>query len=223
MSEHERFQNLIGPYVMGETEPEEERELERHLAGCAECRAEVEALREIHNDLAELSSAPPPELRERVLEGASEEDHRGRGVRTWRVPLVAAAAILLVVVALGSYVFLPSIGDEATASLSPTALAPAAAGEVRLAGDGGNVSVSLEVSGLPEPGPDEYYEMWFVRDGERVSGGGFAVDSEGRAEVTMNAPNDVSEYPNVGITRERVGDPRPTPENNVLKGELRRS
>ncbi len=220
MSDHERMRNLIGPYVMGELTPQEEREMDDHLASCPECRSEVEELREIHDDLAELSSAPPPELRERILERASGEGNRERESRARRVPLAAAAAVVFVVVVAGALYTLLSGGDATR--LSPTALAPGSGGEVSLSDDGGNVRVSLEVWGLPEPGEGEYYELWFVRDGERVSGGGFTVDSEGEAAVTMNAPDEVSEYPNVGITRERAGDPRPTPENNVLKGELRR-
>jgi hypothetical protein len=83
--------------------------------------------------------------------------------------------------------------------------------------------VNLEVSGLPELRSGEYYELWFVKDGERISGGGFTVDDEGNAAVTMNAPGAAEGYPSMGITREESPqDPRPSP-TKVLGGELRRA
>jgi hypothetical protein len=116
--------------------------------------------------------------------------------------------------------FRPQETVAETAPLSPTHLAPEASGEVRVQGRGPDVRVSLEVSGLPRLGPDEYYELWFVDGKDRISAGGFTVDSRGRATVSMNAPRPASEYPGVGITREESpGDPRPSP-TKVLGGVL---
>lgn len=108
-------------------------------------------------------------------------------------------------------------------SLEPTGLAPGASGEVRIEDAGDNVRVNLDVSGLPELRSDEYYELWFVKDGERISSGGFTVDDEGSATVTMNAPPAAERYPSMGITHEESsGDPRPSP-TKVLGGELQRA
>ena len=140
--------------------------------------------------------------------------------------VVLAAAIFLVALILGG-VYAQFVGRTETvasrASLAPTSLAPDASGEVRIEDAGDNVRVNLEVSGLPELRSDEYYELWFVKEGERISSGGFTVDDKGSATVTMNAPGAAERYPSMGITREESpGDPRPSP-TKVLGGVLQRA
>jgi anti-sigma-K factor RskA len=59
---------LSGAYAIDALDDIERAQFERHLAECAECRAEVESLREAGGMLAEaVSTAPPPGLRDRVL------------------------------------------------------------------------------------------------------------------------------------------------------------
>jgi hypothetical protein len=84
--------------------------------------------------------------------------------------------------------------------------------------------IKLEVSGLYTLRSDEYYEMWFLKGDRRISCGGFTVDSEGRAAVTMNAPKAAyAGYPYVVITREEsTGNPLPGP-TKVLEGEIHRA
>ena len=59
---------LSGAYAIDALDDIERAQFERHLAECAECRAEVESLREAGGMLAEaVSATPPPGLRDRVL------------------------------------------------------------------------------------------------------------------------------------------------------------
>ena len=83
---------------------------------------------------------------------------------------------------------------------------------MRLEGTGANMRIKLQVSGLYLLRSDEYYEMWFLKGDRRISCGGFTVDSEGRATVTMNAPKAAyAGYPYVVITREEsTGNPLPS-------------
>jgi hypothetical protein len=60
MSEHDHSQ--LGAYVLGALEPDEAREVDEHLAGCAEGRAELVELEEMKEFLGEV----PPEA---FLEG----------------------------------------------------------------------------------------------------------------------------------------------------------
>jgi hypothetical protein len=60
MSEHDHSQ--LGAYVLGALDPDEVREVDRHLAGCAEARVEVDELEEMKEFLGEV----PPEA---FLEG----------------------------------------------------------------------------------------------------------------------------------------------------------
>jgi anti-sigma factor RsiW len=57
-------------YALDALDPAEQDEFEQHLAGCADCRAEVAELREVAADLVLTDAAPPPPpaLRASVLE-----------------------------------------------------------------------------------------------------------------------------------------------------------
>jgi hypothetical protein len=220
MNDHHRFRELLGPHVLGLLEPGEERQLQRHLAGCRMCREEEAELHVVHRGLTKATTPPPSELKGRIMERL----HR----RRWRISgAFAAAAVLLVVLFLGSVypaLLRPQDAVAAAATLAPTRQAPGASGEVRLEGTGANMRIELEVSGLYPLRSDEYYEMWFLKGDRRISCGGFTVDSEGRATVTMNAPKAAyAGYPYVVITKEEsTGNPLPS-STRVLEGEIHRA
>ncbi len=222
MSEHLEVRDLLGPYVMGALGPEEEREVEEHLEECAPCREEARDLRLAHERLADLANAtqtPPRELKDRVLAGMPRRETR-------RVPLVAAAAVLCALAVLGVLYSSGFFGrDEiASATLEPTDLAPGAGGEVQVRQDDPNARAELEVWGLPRPGPNEYYELWFGEEGGRVSAGTFTVDARGRETLYMSVPEQASGYQQVGITLEKFPrEPRMSAAKAVLRGELEES
>jgi anti-sigma-K factor RskA len=223
MSEHHEMRNLLGPYVMGTLEPEEEREVEEHLGGCAQCREEVRDLRLAHErllDLASATEAPPPELKNRVMTGMPRRETR-------RVPLAAVAAVLAVLAALGVMLYSSGIlgpSEVASATLEPTNLAPGAGGELQVQKDDPNARAELEVWGLPRPEEDEYYELWFGKEGGRMSAGTFTVDDQGRETLYMSVPENASDYQQVGITLEKFPEePRMSAAEPVLTGELEES
>jgi anti-sigma factor RsiW len=93
--------------IDGRLDPVRRAEVESHLAGCARCRAEVAALRDVKGALREeLPRHPvPPELAARVARTLDAEVARRR--RGWRQPALlgasalAAAAVLLLVLTRG--------------------------------------------------------------------------------------------------------------------------
>ena len=220
MNDDHRFRELLGPHVLGLLEPDEELQLQRHLAGCRTCREEEAELHVVHRGLTKATTPPPPELKDRIIKRSRR--------RRWQISgAIAAAALLLVVLFLGSVypaLLRPQDAVAAAATLSPTTQAPGASGEVRLEGTGANMRISLEVSGLYSLRSDEYYEMWFLKGDRRISCGGFTVDSEGQATVTMNAPKAAyAGYRYVVITREEsTGNPLPS-STRVLEGEIHRA
>jgi hypothetical protein len=222
MSEHPEIQNLLGPYVMGALGPEEEREVEEHLEGCARCREEARDLRLAHERLVGFANAthtPPPELETRVLMGMLRRETR-------RVPLVTAVAVLCVLALLGVLYSSGIFGrDEvASATLEPTELAPGAGGELQVREDDPNARAELEVWGLPQPGKDEYYELWFGEAEGRMSAGTFTVDDRGRETLYMSVPREASGHQQVGITLEKFPrEPRMSSAKAVLVGELEES
>jgi anti-sigma-K factor RskA len=217
----DRFEELLGSYLLGELTVEEERELERHLEGCSECRRELDRARQTHNLLRQLAATePPPELKDQLLVQVRGEIP-ARSAGGWWF-WASAAAALLVVAVLGLGLF-RAITDDSSSGvpLTATALAPEAGGEVRVEEVGENFRVELEVWGMPELEKDEYYEMWYyAADGGRISCGTFRVGPEGRTTVNLTAPASASDYPDIEITREPDdGDPGSSGED-VLEGKL---
>ena len=207
---------------MGALGPEEERKVEEHLEECPSCREEVADLLLAHErltDLVNMEETPPPELKDRLLTGMPRRETR-------RVPLAAAAAILCALAVLGvlysTGFFAPD--EVASANLQATDLAPKAGGELRVREEDPNARAELEVWGLPQPGKDEYYELWFGTEGGRMSAGTFTVDARGRETLTMTVPEKASSYDQVGITIEQFPkEPRMSAAKPVLIGELEES
>lgn len=220
MSEHPELRNLLGPYVMGSLEPREDKEVEEHLRECATCRAETDELRIAHEsllDLAKATGVPPQDLQEIAVAPVPRRDG-GRRLPTW---IAAVAALLCVVVVFGT-IFVPDLsggGALASATLTPTDLAPDAGGHISMKDADENMEVNLEAWGLPACENGRYYELWLVEGEERVSAGSFTVGPSGKIDLNMNAPGFARSYPTVGITYEDDEDPG-TSHTQILSGEL---
>ena len=218
----DRFEVLLASYLLGELTLEEERELERHLEECSECRHEFARVRQTHTFLRKLAaSEPPAELKKRTLGQVRTEVPTSSGSRWWI--WVPAAAALLLAALLGVGILRAVSEDPSTGvPLAATAQAPEAGGQVRVEEVGENFQVKLEVWGMPELEEDEYYEMWYyAEDGGRISCGTFRAGPDGRTTVNLTAPVSASDYPEIEVTRETDdGDPASSGEE-VLEGKLR--
>ena len=219
---------LVTAYALGVLDPEEARELEAHLGGCAACRA---ALARYEQVVGEIGAAvepvsPRPELRETLL---AELDHGEEPPvapvplhrRGWVIALGIAAAVALVVIAtLG--VLLARTMDERDAAryaeqriveylreggtlsaLVPAGDAPAdvAAGHGALAIVPDGSQAMLVVYDLPASGEDRQYMAWAERDGERERLGELPVDDDGVGWLRFYPDEPMSSYERVGITR----------------------
>lgn len=221
--EHCRVRDLLGPYMLGSLDPEEEMEVRHHLRRCPRCDEEERDIRQAHDYMTDLANAvemPPPDLGPRALRGT-----RRRSIPV--TPLAAVAAVLFVLVGLmaaySSGFF--TIREAAATTLQPTRLAPEAGGELRVDSADPNVRAELEVWNLPRLEEDEYYELWFGKGSGRVSAGTFTVDEKGRGTLQMSVPAEtVGDYERVGITIEEFPkEPRMDSAKVVLGGELRES
>jgi len=155
----DRFEQLLGPYLLHQLTAEEEYELEDHLAVCPRCRDELDRVRQTHALLRELAlNEPPADLKSRTMARARGETTTRLGVR-WKLWVPAAAALLLAAI-LGLGLLQSIISDSPDGvPLSATALAPGASGELRGEKIGENIQFELDVRGLPELPKGEYYEM----------------------------------------------------------------
>ncbi len=223
--EHGWASDVLGPYVLGALDPEEEKAVERHLETCAACRDEERGLRETHQRLAGASiasSSVPPDLKARVFDALPLRDGGGTSRGSLRGMLAAAVVLLLFGVAAVAYSAGLFDRTAEAAALAPTDLAPGAGGKIELRGAGSDTRASMEAWGLPETGPNEYYELWLGREGGRVSAGTFTVDGGGRGEVSALCPEVVGGYERAGITLERFPEePRMDSATVVLRGDLR--
>ena len=227
--EHARVRELLGPYVMGALDLEEERAVRLHLTRCAACRDEERGLRETHERLAGVSIAAsfaPPDLKPRVLDAVAQGSGVVRNARRALLSTGWVAAAVLLLFALVAVAYSAGYFDQTAmaVTLAPTELAPGAGGELEMQDYGQNAEASLEVWGLPQTGPDEYYELWFAKAGGRVSAGTFTVDDQGRYKFSANAPDMSGGYQRVGITREEFPEePRMGDAKVVLSANLHES
>jgi len=94
--------DLTAAYALDALDADERREYEAHLARCERCRAELASLSEAATSLAYSveTPAPPPQLRERILERARAERPNVVPLRPrWALPAAAAAVIAVAAVA----------------------------------------------------------------------------------------------------------------------------
>jgi anti-sigma factor RsiW len=80
--DHREAQELLPWYVTGRLEPEEQARVETHLAGCAECRAELRQESRLRAEIADLPLATEQAwagMRDRVTGGWAQA-----AARSWR-------------------------------------------------------------------------------------------------------------------------------------------
>ena len=172
---HERFSELIGPYLRRELTVDDARELEEHLASCAVCRAEAEGARALLESTTGLTAAERGSLHAAVTAAIGRPEKQARVVPLrprWAGAakfMSAAAAVALIAVA----------GIWATNS-------GVMEGSDDSAADGGGANVEAPEGGLderamasPEPLFLDQESADLLSDADQQSGGGDAeVTSE---------------------------------------------
>ncbi|MEV4199612.1 anti-sigma factor [Micromonospora globbae] len=196
----------IGGYLTGELDREQAQRVEEHLAGCAECRAEVESLREWQTALGAVPEAMlldgPPEGGDLLLQRTLRQirgESAARRQRRRALTGVAAAAVLAVAVS-GGVLLGRTTGSapDTTAQPSPSPSVTATDPAVRYAsatdpGTGARLTVALTpatgwvrinaaVTGVPQ---GERCRLLVVgRDGSTVLAGSWLVSEKGAADGT---------------------------------------
>src|SRR5687768_4041233 len=97
MSDHGRYQDDVGAYLLGALNELERHAFERHLAGCSECQQELERLRPaaeaLPGSVAQLD--PPPGLKKRLMAEVEGDSHVVPLRPRRPARLLAVAAVLL--------------------------------------------------------------------------------------------------------------------------------
>ena len=217
---------LSGAYAVDALDDIERASFERHLAGCAECRAEVASLREASALLAETTDTEPPAaLRARVLADITKvrplppEIPDARPVRSRRghgrgARLLAAAAAVAVLGGGAAVVWQQPWQDGTSQAPSATEVvlsAPDARSTSLDFPGGASATVThsdslgkavIVTEKMPPPPAGKVYQLWLDQPGEgMVSAGLMPVKAD--QEVLLSG--DAASATGAGITVEPEG------------------
>ena len=213
--EHDTLRELLAPVALGAAEPAEVARVEAHADGCAECRAELQELRE---DAAVLALSvpleePPARLKRSLMATVRREaaaaqataPARPRARRRWRLrgwPALAAAACAVALALVGLNVAL-LVGSDDDAPADPALVALDARGtgglaaRVLLLPEHDRAIVTLE--GARRLGATEGYELWVLADGHARSAGFLVAEGPARASLVASGLRDAEA---LAVTRE---------------------
>jgi hypothetical protein len=215
MSDHERYQDDVGAYLLGALSDLERHAFERHLAGCAECQEELERLRPAAEALpgSVVQLEAPPGLKKRLMAEVEGDSNvvalRPRRRRT----LLAVAAVLLLGVVVGIGVAQLGGDDSRTLTATVAKAMPQAGGTLEVSGD----DATLRLHDMPELGGERVYQVW-LQHGERlVPARTFEVGSSGRGDVALRGVEDAD---GVYVTREARGGAQVPSEDPVVSVPL---
>jgi anti-sigma factor RsiW len=223
MTDHERWEDAAGSYVLDALTEDERSAYEAHLATCATCRAEVAELRVAVQALpvSPPPMVPPPALKARImaevereaalLASAGTPDRTapkrqrrrrfvfgGAAMPFPRAALAAlACAMLLVGLGVGGLLF---GGDGRTIQFQSTL--QQASAELEVSDDG----ATLVASGLPPAPAGKTYMVWVQRKGETApepTSALFTPRSDGSA--TASVTGDMKDVKAVLVNTEPAG------------------
>jgi anti-sigma factor RsiW len=232
--DHERYREDVGAYLLGALPDLDRQAFERHLAGCPECREDVDRLRPAADALPRSVEPlePPATLKASLMEairsdGPEPEPLGRRLAARVRLPLRmrpavawAAAALLVVVgIATGFGVgrALDDDGVRTVAAQVDQAQLRGARASLSVPEDG-EAGAILRVNRMPSPGRGRVYQAWVQRNGEVVPQPTFEVDARGGGAVAL--PGDLSNAEAVLVTRERRGGARTPSEDPVVSARF---
>lgn len=237
---HENWQDSVGAYLLGALPSEERDGFETHLAGCPECRAEVEHLGSAVDALAAspIQYEPAPELKGRILAvvRAAAELLLAAGARAdvpapaprvaetgrrrwWslRPPMALAGAVAVLALGLVAGSLLTSGGDS-PGTRTVVAEVGTVGGSAHLELD--DDRVQLVAAGLPHPGRNRVYQVWLKRPGQdpQPTHALFTTGRDGSAAVRV--PDSLEGVEAVLVTREPEGGSKVPSEAPVITAPL---
>jgi anti-sigma-K factor RskA len=233
MQDQLHVHDLLPAYALDCLDAEEASQVAEHLAVCTECRADLLAYEGVAAQLAlgVPDNPPPPGLKEQILGriGTQRVAPARRDTRSWKqrsAPAWGLATLVLLVAIVGSNLWWWQRSERSRAGVGPgymqvvalhgTDRAPEATGTLLITADG--EYGTLIVDGLPATSSDLGYQLWLIRDGQRLSGGVLSVNAEGYGVLEVMSPEPLSSYSAFGVTIEPLsGSPGPTGDR-VLEG-----
>lgn len=243
------YEPLLAAYALGERDPETISRLEAHLAVCPHCRDRLNQCLQVARvlPLSAPDAVPSPDTRARLLQRVAAEQTGAR--RRWRLPRWSVprlwrrvALVLNAVVLVALLVWNIQLHQAQQERLARQRQAWAAVSQIlndpgvrgfRLTSDTDALPASgtllftpgkslgcLVVEHMPPLPPDQTYQLWLLRDEQRVSGGTFRVDENGSGWLLVQHTQPLDSFDRMGITTEPLGgSPGPT-SDRVIGGML---
>jgi anti-sigma-K factor RskA len=219
-TEHDRFREDVGAYLLGALDDLERSDFERHAAICHVCQDEIDRLRMAADALPRSVEQyePPASLKRSLMEQVNAEvpaqARRSTRFRLSmpRLAIAGACAALLIGLAIGFG--LSSGGDNGgtstvSASVDRTRLGTAHADLVK----DGDAS-QLRVSAMPQAPAGQVYEVWVKRGNKVEPASLFSVDRNGNGAGAV--PGSLDGVDEVMVTRERAGGAQQPTERPVV-------
>jgi anti-sigma-K factor RskA len=209
-SDHTRFAEDVGAYLLDALDGRERRAFERHLRSCDECRREVERLRPAADVLpgSVEQVEPPARLKSALM--AEIEPTRARRRRPLLRPVLVAAAVGLLI---GIGVSQLGGDDPRTIAATVDEAMPRAGGTLRI--DDG--SATLRLHDMPDLGTRRVYQVWLQHGDELVPARTFEVGDTGRGQVDLR---DIADADGVYVTREARGGAKVPSEDPIVSVPL---
>ncbi len=221
---------LTAGYALDALDADERAAFEAHLPGCERCQQELESFWETAEALAVATAgpAPPPALRERILEAARAERQTVVPLESRRsrwTPVLGVAAAVAATVAIGVGLYAVSLSNDLDAArtaladteqaqavladpASQTVALQAGEGQLVVGSDGDAVLVLDMVDPAP---PGKTYQVWIV-EGDAPKPAGLFPGEDGQDVVLVSGT--VKPGAVVAVTVEDaggVGAPTTTP------------
>jgi anti-sigma-K factor RskA len=241
---HDDYKEMIPAHALSALDTAEERALNEHLAGCAECRRD---LAEWEATAASLALSvdpvePSPKVRRKLLTQIQSEKSvsnvfplRSPQRNLWNslgslgqiaAVLIFAALIISVVVLWQQnrtlrqqnevYQLLTAPGTR-VAQLSGTAQASGATAKFAYDANG---RALLIADGLPAAPAGKEYQLWYIVNNKPVPGKTFAPDNSGRGLMKDQVPEAARKSAVFAITLEPTGGVAVPTGAIYLRGEL---
>jgi anti-sigma-K factor RskA len=217
MSDHVRYRDDVGAYLLGALNEVERQAFERHLRGCGECQEELARLRPAAEALpgSVVQLEPPPGLKQRLMAEVKRDVQPARARRPLlRLPRLAfAAAALVLGLAIGFGV--AQLGGEDTRTVTATVARamPDAGGTLEIEGAG----ATLRLHDMPELRSTRVYQVWLQHGDRMVPAGTFEVGQSGAGRVELS---DVRDADGVYVTREARGGAQVPSEDPIVSVPL---
>ena len=224
MSDHTRYRDDVGAYLLGALNELERQAFERHLNRCPECQEELERLQPAAEALpgSVEQLAPPPGLKARlmaevegdgVVAAAAAEPGRSLLGRLSVPRLAYVAAALVLGLAIGFGIAQVGGDDGRTVPVTVAKAMPEAGGTLDVTGDG----ATLHLHGMPELSSARVYQVWIQHGDSMVPARTFEVGSSGRGDVDLPSVDDAQ---GVYVTREPRGGAQVPSENPIVSVPL---